>query len=361
MNSRLWDSYENDAPRTPTSHKMLSTNHTNGLHEPSPSPSPLGELTNGVNQNNNVSPFANPSKPTSKVIERLTAHNDRLIRDLNAEKAKTQELTENIRAQKNVVEQLREENNSLRAAAEAAERTRKSRKEFEESLRNQLKAEEQRRKQAEAQATGMSLQLGQANSDHQREIATLKKENNDELARVKRDNVREISHLQEDLTDAREQIRRLTEKNQYLDTQLKSNHGIYKQEVGKQNKVLRELRDYRSRDAKKLETVEATSQAHDVIVGQMRQELERKDHFVSELKHLYATSKLEWEQSLKSYKDEIEQERQQLTDEAARMRQKLSEHEAIADRVLPEAEETIAFLRYVKNLHLGETAHHARK
>ncbi|KAK7542871.1 uncharacterized protein J3D65DRAFT_232101 [Phyllosticta citribraziliensis] len=357
MNSRLWDSYhQNDAPRTPT-HTMPSTNHhTNGLYEQSPSPSPLGELTNGANPT--VSPFANPSKPTSKVIERLTAHNDRLIRDLNAEKAKTQELTENIRAQKNVVEQLREENNSLRAAAEAAERTRKSRKEFEESLRNQLKAEEDRRRQAEAQATGMSLQLGQAHSDHQREIATLKKENNDELSKVKRDNVREVSHLQEDLTEAREQTRLLTEKNHYLDNQLKSNHGIYKQEVAKQNKVLKELRDYRSRDVKKLVTVEATSQAHDVIVGQMRQEMERKDHFLQELKHLYAASKLEWEESMKAYKDEVEQERQQLTGEAAKMRQKLSEHDAIADRVLPEAEETIAFLRYVKNLHLGDTAHH---
>ncbi|KAL1631623.1 hypothetical protein SLS54_000385 [Diplodia seriata] len=354
MNGKLWSPSENDA-RTPSPSivNMPSTNR-NGVYEPAvqiPPTPPLSDLPNGV-ANNGTSPFANPSKSTTKVIERLTASNDALRRDLNSEKAKNQELTENLRAKNNVIERLQADNNTLRSAAEAAERTRKSRKEFEETLRTQLKNEEERRKQAEAQATGLGIQLGQISSTAKQELAAAKKEHTDELARARQEQTREVSNLRDELQQAQEQLRRMTEKNKEIETRWNASDSIFKGELKKRDRRLDAIAEGRDEERRQVIRQENAIAAHDVVVSQLRSELEKKDQVALELQHLFTTYKNTTESEAKKYREETEGDVGKLRRDGAEMHKQVADSLTHLDKVLPQAEDAIAFLRYVKQYHM---------
>ncbi|KAL0257249.1 hypothetical protein SLS55_008059 [Diplodia seriata] len=332
---------------------MPSTNR-NGVYEPAvqiPPTPPLSDLPNGV-ANNGTSPFANPSKSTTKVIERLTASNDALRRDLNSEKAKNQELTENLRAKNNVIERLQADNNTLRSAAEAAERTRKSRKEFEETLRTQLKNEEERRKQAEAQATGLGIQLGQISSTAKQELAAAKKEHTDELARARQEQTREVSNLRDELQQAQEQLRRMTEKNKEIETRWNASDSIFKGELKKRDRRLDAIAEGRDEERRQVIRQENAIAAHDVVVSQLRSELEKKDQVALELQHLFTTYKNTTESEAKKYREETEGDVGKLRRDGAEMHKQVADSLTHLDKVLPQAEDAIAFLRYVKQYHM---------
>ncbi|KAF9633227.1 hypothetical protein BFW01_g4121 [Lasiodiplodia theobromae] len=355
MNGKLWSPSENDA-RTPSPSVVnMPSSNRNGVYEPAvhitPTP-PLSELPNGVSNNPGASPFSNPSKSTTKVIERLTASNDALRRDLNSEKAKSQELTENLRAKNNVIERLQADNNTLRSAAEAAERTRKSRKEFEETLRTQLKSEEERRKQAEAQATGLGIQLGQVTSAAKQELAAAKKEHTDELARARQEQIREVSNLREELQQAQEQLRRMTDKNKEIETRWNASDSIFKAELKKRDRRLDAIAEGREEERRQVIRQEHAIAAHDVVVSQLRSELEKKDQVALELQHLFTTYKNTTESEAKKYREETEGDVGKLRKEGAEMHKQVAESLSHLDKVLPQAEDAIAFLRYVKQYHM---------
>ncbi|EKG22145.1 hypothetical protein MPH_00472 [Macrophomina phaseolina MS6] len=355
MNGKLWTPSENDAPTpTPSIVNMPSSNR-NGVYEPAVTiapTTPLSELTNGVTNNTAVSPFANPSKSTTKVIERLTASNDALRRDLNSEKAKSQELTENLRAKNNVIERLQADNNTLRSASEASERTRKNRKEFEETLRTQLKNEEERRKQAEAQATGLGIQLGQVTSSAKQELAAAKKEHAEEMARMRQEHIRETSNLRDELQQAQEQLRRLTEKNKELETRWNASDNIFKAELKKRDKKIDAIAEGREEDRRKVMKQEHAIAAHDVVVNQLRDELEKKDSLAQELRTLFATYKETTESEAKQYREETEEDVARMRKDGAQLHKAVADSLAHVDKVLPQAEDAIAFLRYVKQYHM---------
>lgn len=355
MNSKLWAPSENDAPTpTPSLVNMPSSNR-NGVYEPAvqvPPNQPLTDLTNGNHPNSSVSPFANPSKSTTKVIERLTASNDALRRDLNSEKAKSQEMTENLRAKNNVIERLQSDNNTLRSSSEAADRSRKSRKEFEETLRTQLKNEEERRKQAEAQATGLGIQLGQAASTAKQELAAAKRELTDEIARARQEHTREVSNLRDELQQAQEQLRRATEKNKELETRWNASDGIFKAELKKRDRALDTIAGGREQDRRKVIQQDHTIAAHDVVVNQLRDELEKKEHIASELRNLFATYKETSESEAKRYREETEGDMGKMRRDGSELHKQVADSLAHVDKVLPQAEDAIAFLRYVKQYHM---------
>ncbi|GME50345.1 hypothetical protein GTA08_BOTSDO02491 [Neofusicoccum parvum] len=359
MNSKLWKPSDYDAPTPSPSIVNMPSSNRNGVYEPavhiSPNP-PLTELTNGVTNgsanNNSTSPFANPSKSTTKVIERLTASNDALRRDLNSEKAKSQELTENLRAKNNVIERLQSDNNTLRSASEAAERSRKNRKEFEETLRTQLKGEEDRRKQAEAQATGLGIQLGQATSNAKQELAAAKREHTEEVARVRQEHTREVSNLRDELQQAQEQLRRMTEKNKEIETRWNASDSIFKAELKKRDKRIDAIAEGREADRRRVAQQDNTIAAHDVVVNQLRDELEKKEHLATELQALFAAYKKTVESETKRYKDETDGDMVKMRKDGAEMSKKVADSLKHLDIVLPQAEDAIAFLRYVKQYHL---------
>ncbi|KAK7729625.1 hypothetical protein SLS57_002113 [Botryosphaeria dothidea] len=356
MNGKLWKPSENDAPTPSPSIVNMPSSNRNGVYEPavtiSPS-TPLSELPNGVTHNNtSVSPFSNPSKSTTKVIERLTASNDALRRDLNSEKAKSQELTENLRAKNNVIERLQSDNNTLRSASEAAERTRKNRKEFEETLRTQLKNEEERRKQAEAQATGLGIQLGQVTSNAKQELAAAKKEHAEEIARMRQEHTRETSNLRDELQQAQDQLRRMTEKNKELETRWNASDNIFKAELKKRDKKIDAIAEGREEDRRKVIKQENAIAAHDVVVNQLRDELEKKDTLTHELRTLFTTYKETSESEAKAYREETDEDVARMRKEAAEMSKQVTDSMAHVNKVLPQAEDAIAFLRYVKQYHM---------
>jgi chromosome segregation ATPase len=111
---------------------------------------------------------------TSQVIERLTAENDRLRRELNAEKAAKDEALQQQRVLKTLVHDLEEQNLMLKHQFDThhGALTRKERR--MDDLKTTLEQEVNRRKSAEERETTMGRKLDEVSADAAGQIARYK-------------------------------------------------------------------------------------------------------------------------------------------------------------------------------------------
>jgi chromosome segregation ATPase len=111
---------------------------------------------------------------TSKVIERLTAENERLRRELNSERAGKEEAVRGEKALRTKVEELVEKNNTLTNAFDSHDAALARKERRIDDLKLALDHEVARRKRAEEREAEMSQELGEVKSKSAGEVARAK-------------------------------------------------------------------------------------------------------------------------------------------------------------------------------------------
>ncbi|KAF2009795.1 hypothetical protein BU24DRAFT_414262 [Aaosphaeria arxii CBS 175.79] len=241
---------------------------------------------------------ANPHAPptnskTSQYIDKITSENERLRRELNAERLAREEEAKRVSAARSKAEDSRAEYQHLQVLADANARAieRKDRK--LEEFRNAMEAEAKRRKAAELRADEALKMLGDTRSETQRQLAS----------------AYEMKHLAETNAEAaRDGFKRITDG--------------YEKKLKSINEQLHKLRQARNEDADKIKR-----QA--IISDQLQHELTRNlrnDHKMVDM--------------METYKKEHRKEFDALLHEAEVMRKALPEREKEAARLIDDMIET---------------------
>ncbi|KAF2146519.1 uncharacterized protein K452DRAFT_294085 [Aplosporella prunicola CBS 121167] len=321
--------------QAPTVSVLTMPTTRNGASQPSSPPpsSPLNDTTNGL------SPFANPSKPTGKVIERLTTTNERLTRELHAEKAKTQSQTEELRAKLRVIEHLNADKETLQSQVDSHERRKNDWKEIERSLTSQLHAEQERRKKAEGQVTGMGIQLDQVNSNAAKKLAEVKQEHLAELANSKKSLSVELIQLKEEFTETRKRAIKAEEHAAYLDAQSKAFTDGHRRIVKEQRNAIDELRKYSDHANYRVDEATAHIKALDVVAGQQSHEMERMQRGVQDMQRVF-----------NGYKEEFNK----LKSEGSDLGEQVQKSAAVIESFEKEADEAFRLLKWAFKLNNGD-------
>lgn len=245
---------------------------------------------------------------TSQFIDKVTAENDRLRREITAEKLAREEASKRLDAAKAMAEEARTENQHLQMLTDTNARAieRKDRK--LEELKASLEAEQRRRIAAEQREAEMSRILGETRSEAQREVA------------------RAVALQQQAETHAeaaRDGFKRIEESYQW--------------KVREMSRQLDELKNQYAEAAKKIR--------QQAIVGeQLAQECARAFKAEDCMKDL-----------LVSYKKEHEKGLEGLIDEAARMRVAIPTKEAAADELCEAIKQTSDKMKWVLGVKSSKT------
>lgn len=111
---------------------------------------------------------------TSQVIEKLTSDNDRLRRELNAERAAKEEIQQQFRTVKKVVDELQEKNDNLKYQFETNDGALARKERRLDDLRASHTEEVKRRKRAEEHAAEMGRKLDETSANSAKQIAVAK-------------------------------------------------------------------------------------------------------------------------------------------------------------------------------------------
>lgn len=111
------------------------------------------------------------SASSSKVIERLTNDNDRLRRELRAERAAKEEAEEQLRAQKNLVASLQSQTSNLEHVHGSDKLLAERKDRRIAQLKESLEAEVVRRSSAEEKSREMGEKLGETAAEAQKEVS----------------------------------------------------------------------------------------------------------------------------------------------------------------------------------------------
>ncbi|QDS68031.1 hypothetical protein FKW77_009564 [Venturia effusa] len=136
-----------------------------------PTPStPWQQQTNGVNS---ATPESTPSSAgkTTQVLVRLTGENDRLRREINAEKTAKEEALQQYHLLKGRVNRLEEQNGTLQMQFDHNESALGRKERRIDDLRSTLEEETARRKRAEEREAEMGRKLGETVSKAAQEVA----------------------------------------------------------------------------------------------------------------------------------------------------------------------------------------------
>ena len=245
---------------------------------------------------------------TSQFIDKVTAENDRLRREITAEKLAREEASKRLDAAKAMAEEARTENQHLQMLTDTNARAieRKDRK--LEELKASLEAEQRRRIAAEQREAEMSRILGETRSEAQREVA------------------RAVALQQQAETHAeaaRDGFKRIEESYQW--------------KVREMSRQLEELKNQHAEAAKKIR--------QQAIVGeQLAQECARAFKAEDSMKDL-----------LVSYKKEHEKGLEGLIEEAARMRVAIPTKEAAADELCEAIKQTSDKMKWVLGIKSSRT------
>ncbi|KAI8940552.1 hypothetical protein NX059_004230 [Plenodomus lindquistii] len=245
-------------------------------------------------------PHSIPNSKTSQYIDKITSENDRLRRELRAEKLLREDESKRVSAARSAAEDSRAEFQHLQVLADTNGRAieRKDRKLDE--LRATLEAEVKRRKSAEQRAEEALKMLGDTRSETQRQLAQ----------------AYEMKAMAETyLETAREGFRRIVEG--------------YERKVRSINDEVNELRRLRLQDADKIKR-----QA--VVVEQLHHEMGRSGRAEGKCVDL-----------MKVYKEEHGKELDGLIQEAVRLRRALPEKEGQAAKLLRDMEEVRDKMKWV--------------
>lgn len=245
---------------------------------------------------------------TSQFIDKVTAENDRLRREITAEKLAREEASKRLGAAKAMAEEARTENQHLQMLADTNARAieRKDRKLDE--LKASLEAEQRRRLAAEQREAEMSRILGETRSETQRELAKA---------------VALQQQAETHAEAARDGFKRIEESFQW--------------KVREMSRQLEELKHQRAEDGKKIR--------QQAVVGeQLAQECARAFKAEDSMKDL-----------LESYKKEHEKGMDSLLEEAARMRTAIPTREAVADELCEAIKQTSDKMKWVLGVKASKT------
>lgn len=265
----------------------------------------LSQGSQWARPNPHSNPLSSPSNSkTSQYIDKITSENDRLRRELRAEKLAREDETKRVSAARSKAEDSRTELQHLQVLADTNERAieRKDRK--LEELKASLEAEANRRRIAEQRAEEALRMLGDTRSETQRQLST----------------AYEMQHMAEtNLETAREGFKRITES--------------YEKKVKYLGEQLNEVRQHRIEDADKIKR-----QA--IISDQLNHEMSRAGRIDDNLKSL-----------MTAYKEEHQKQLDGLVEEAQRMRLTLPEKEQEADKLIESLKETRDKMKWVMTQH----------
>ncbi|EUC41705.1 hypothetical protein COCMIDRAFT_40162 [Bipolaris oryzae ATCC 44560] len=250
-----------------------------------------------------------PNSKTSQYIDKITQENDRLRRELLAEKLAREDEAKRVSAAQTRAEDSRAEYQHLQVLADTNARAieRKDRK--LEELRATLDTEIRRRKMAEQRAEEALKMLGDTRSETQRQLAQ----------------AYEMKGLADtNLETARDGFKRITDG--------------YENKVRLINQELNELRRKRLEDADKIKR-----QA--IISDQLQHESSRSNRTENKLTNL-----------MEAYKKEHRKEMDALIAEAERLRRALPEKEREAQKLVDAMVETRDKMRWVMTQHERQTA-----
>jgi chromosome segregation ATPase len=244
------------------------------------------------------------SSKTSQYIDKVTSENDRLRRELKAEKLAREEEAKRVSAANSKAEDSRADFQHLQVLADTNARAieRKDRK--LEELKATLDAEVNRRKVAEQRADEAMKMLGDTRSETQKQLAQ----------------AYEMKHMADThLETARDGFKRITES--------------YEKKLKYISDELHELRRQRIEDADKIKR-----QA--IISDQLQHEMSRTSRTETNLSHM-----------MDAYKEEHRKEMDRLIREAEKMRSSLPDKEREAEQLVESMKETRDKMRWVMTQH----------
>ncbi|PVH99502.1 hypothetical protein DM02DRAFT_615016 [Periconia macrospinosa] len=278
---------------------ITSTRHTSGPlaidnHHMAPESSPPPSSWSRSNPQSTA-----PSK-TSQYIDKITSENERLKRELRAEKLAREDETKRLSAARSKSEESRAEHQSLQILVDTNSRALERKERKLEEMTAQLEAETKRRKMAEQRAEEALKMLGDTRSETQRQLAA----------------AYEQKHLAETNSQtAREGYKRMTDG--------------YEKRMLRIKEELNQLRQERIEDADNI-------RRHAIVSDQLQHELVR--HQRNENKLIDA---------LDQYKREHRREVDALMEEAQRASSSLPEKEKEAEAILKELRETLDKMKWV--------------
>lgn len=245
-------------------------------------------------------PHSVPNSKTSQYIDKITSENDRLRRELKAEKLAREDEAKRVSAARSLAEDSRAEFEHLQVLASTNARAieRKDRK--LEELKANLETEARRRRLAEQRAEEALKMLGDTRSETQRALSQAYE-------------MRDMADT--NLKGAHDSFKRMTEG--------------YEKKVKLMSEELSELRRQRMEDADKIKR-----QA--IISDQLQHEMSRT---------MRADTKLV--DMMSQYKEEHRKEVDMLVQEAERMRLALPQKEKEAQQLIDELEKTRDKMRWV--------------
>lgn len=246
-----------------------------------------------------TNPHSNNTK-TSQFIDKLQAENDRLRRDLKAEKLAREEDLRRLGAAKSKAEDTRSEHQHLQVLADTNARALERKDRKLEELKATLEAEQRRRVAAEEREAEMSRILGETRSETQRELA------------------KAMAMQQQAETHA-----------EAAQTGFKRIQDSFERKIKSMAKQLADHQEQRAEDAQKIK-----KQA--IVSEQLSQECERLVKTENNMKDLLSNYKKEHEAGLDS-----------LVREARQLRIALPTKEAAADGLIEEMRETADKMKWV--------------
>lgn len=262
---------------------------------------PLTSASNNANASwDRPNPHSIPNSKTSQYIDKITSENDRLRRELHAEKLLREEESKRVSAARGAAEDSRAELQHLQVLADTNARAieRKDRKLDE--LRASLEAEVKRRRSAEQRAEEALKMLGDTRSETQRQLSQ----------------AYEMKGMAETYLDtARDGFKRIVDG--------------YERKVRAINDEVNELRRVRLQDADKIKR-----QA--VVVEQLHHEMSRTCRAEAKLNNLMQTYRLEHGRELDT-----------LVREAQTMRRALPAKEQEAQKLVQQMEQTRDKMKWV--------------
>ncbi|KAF2277475.1 uncharacterized protein EI97DRAFT_293468 [Westerdykella ornata] len=276
---------------------VLTASRTSAGPLPVENPAPSnGADTTGWRTN----PHATPNSKTSQYIDKITAENERLRRELKAERLAREDEAKRVSAAKVKAEDSRAEQQHLQVLADANARAieRKDRK--IEELKAALEAESKRRQAAESKAEEALRLLGENRSQTQAQLAQ----------------AYESMH--------RADTSALAAKDGY-DRKIKA----YEELVKGMKKDIKELKRQRLEDDDRIKR-------QGIISDQLQHEVSRTLAREGAMRNL-----------MEEYKKEKEKEVDELVEEAERMRRSLPEKEREAEELVRELREARDKMKWV--------------
>ncbi|KAJ4345384.1 uncharacterized protein N0V89_011514 [Didymosphaeria variabile] len=260
---------------------------------PEPAPAPNGWARPNAHA-------ASQASKTSQYIDKITSENEKLKRELKAERLAREEEAKRVSAARTKAEDSRAEHQHLQLLVDTNARALERKDRKLEEMKAQLEQESKRRKAAEQRAEEALKMLGDTRSETQRQLAA----------------AYEQKHLSETNADtAREGYKRMTDG--------------YEKKIKYITEQMKELRQKQYDDADKIKR-------HAIISDQLQHELSRRQRTETRMVDMMG-----------QYKREHQKEMEDLTQEAERLRVAVPRKEEEAARLVQELQLTKDKMKWV--------------